>query len=102
MLESGLDAGQKVIVEGIQLVRQGQVVKPVEVPLDQFERSAAPSYNADPRFSSQVSRIPGMEPQPKEIAPEAKKSEPRSEKSAPTPPAKPVDKSGAEPEKKAR
>jgi membrane fusion protein, multidrug efflux system len=102
VLESGLGAGQKVIVEGIQLVRQGQVVKPVEVPLDQFERSAAPSYNADPRFSSQVTRIPGMEPQPKEIAPEAKKTEPRSEKPAPAPPAKPVDKSGAEPEKKAR
>ena len=27
VLESGLEAGQKVIVEGIQLVRQGQVVE---------------------------------------------------------------------------
>jgi RND family efflux transporter MFP subunit len=102
VLESGLEAGQKVIVEGFQLVRQGQVVKPVEVPLEQFERSAPPAYNADPRFTSQVSRIPGMDPQPKKTATEAKKTEPETQKPAPDPAAKPVEKSGAEPEKKAR
>ncbi len=39
VLESGLEAGQKVIVEGIQLVRPGQVVEPVEVPLEQFQNT---------------------------------------------------------------
>jgi hypothetical protein len=102
VLESGLEAGQKVIVEGIQLVRPGQVVKPVEVPLGQFQRPAPPAYNADPRFNSQVTRIPGMDPHPKKSAPEAKKTDPGSQKTAPDPAAKPVDKSGAEPEKKAR
>jgi hypothetical protein len=102
VLESGLEAGQKVIVAGIQLVRPGQMVKPVEARLEQFERSAPPSYNADPRFSSQVFRIPGIDPQPKKTAPEAKKTEPESRKTAPDPAANPVEKSGAEPEKKAR
>ena len=102
VLESGLEAGQKVIVEGFQLVRQGQVVKPAEVPLEQFERSAPATYNADPRFSSQVSQIPGMGPPPKKPATEAKTAEPESRKTAPDPGAKPVDKSGAQPEKKAR
>jgi membrane fusion protein, multidrug efflux system len=102
VLESGLEAGQKVVVEGIQLVRPGQVVKPVEVPIEQFERSAPAGYNADPRYSSQVSRIPGVEPSPKKAAPEAKKAKPESQKTAPDPAAKPVDKSGAQPEKKAR
>jgi membrane fusion protein (multidrug efflux system) len=101
VLESGLEAGQKVIVAGIQLVRPGQTVNPVEARLEQFERSAPPSYNADPRFSSQVYRIPGIDPQPKKTAPEAKKTDSGSPKTAPDPAAKPAEKSGAEPEKKA-
>jgi hypothetical protein len=90
-----------VIVEGFQLVRQGQVVKPVEVPLEQYERSAPAAYNADPRFSSEVSRIPGMEPSPRKAEPETKKAEPDGRKTAPAPAAKPVDKSEPGSEKKA-
>lgn len=102
VLASGLESGQKVIVEGIQLVRPGQVVKPVEVPLEQFEHSAPAAYNADPRFSSQVTRIPGLDTAPRNAPPEAKKPEPGSRKTAPEPAAKPVDKPAAQPEKKAR
>jgi membrane fusion protein (multidrug efflux system) len=61
VLESGLEAGQKVIVEGIQLVRQGQVVKAEEVPLDRFIRQTVTMTSADERFRSRVSRIPGMD-----------------------------------------
>jgi hypothetical protein len=43
-----------------------------------------------------------MDPQPKKTEPEAKKTEPESQKTAPDPAAKPVEKSGTEPEKKAR
>jgi hypothetical protein len=101
VLASGLEAGQKVIVAGIQLVRPGQIVNPVEARLEQFERTAPPSYNADPRFSSRVYRIPGVDPQPKQTAPEAKKTDSGSPKTAPDPAARPAEKSGAEPAKKA-
>ena len=50
VLESGLEPGQKVIVEGIQLVRPGQIVEPTEVPLEQYIRddrgAAIPSIAA--------------------------------------------------------
>jgi membrane fusion protein (multidrug efflux system) len=62
VLEAGLEAGQKVIVEGIQLVRQGQAVKPEEVPLDRFIREEDAMVSIDRRFNSRVSRIPGLEP----------------------------------------
>jgi multidrug efflux pump subunit AcrA (membrane-fusion protein) len=42
VLESGIEAGQRVIVEGIQLVKPGQIVEPMEVPLDQFRNTTAP------------------------------------------------------------
>src|SRR5262249_9024578 len=61
VLESGLESGQRVIVEGIQLVRQGQVVKLVETPLDQFIRPGVVTTSADHRFNSRISRIPGMD-----------------------------------------
>jgi membrane fusion protein, multidrug efflux system len=68
VLESGLEPGQKVIVEGIQLVRPDQVVKPVDAPLETFIRTETSIPGGDRRFNSRVSRIPGMEsaadPQP--------------------------------------
>jgi membrane fusion protein (multidrug efflux system) len=36
VIESGLEPGQKVVVEGIQLIRAGQTVKVDEVPLDVY------------------------------------------------------------------
>jgi membrane fusion protein, multidrug efflux system len=62
VLESGLDAGERVIVEGIQLVRPGQTVVAVLEPLEKYHNTAPPTYNADPRFGSKVARVPGMEP----------------------------------------
>jgi membrane fusion protein (multidrug efflux system) len=64
VLESGLDANQRVIVEGVQLVRPGQTVKPIEDPIEKYQKTAPPAYNTDPRFSSKVSRVPGFESQP--------------------------------------
>lgn len=40
VVEGGLAAGQKVIVEGLQMVRPGQKVDPSEVELATFERTA--------------------------------------------------------------
>jgi membrane fusion protein (multidrug efflux system) len=34
VVESGLEAGEKVIIEGLQKVRQGAEVKPVEKQVD--------------------------------------------------------------------
>src|SRR5262249_2925548 len=54
VLESGLEAGQRVIVEGIQLVRQGQAVDPKEVPLDKYIRTEDATVNVDQRFNSKI------------------------------------------------
>jgi membrane fusion protein (multidrug efflux system) len=109
VLESGLEAGQKVIVEGIQLVRPGQEVKPDAVSLEQFQHTVPRPFNADPRFSSKVSRLPGIDNQPpdaeapdKQVPPESKKTEPESKKGTPDTKAGPVERSSAPPEKKAR
>jgi membrane fusion protein, multidrug efflux system len=92
VLESGVEPNQKVIVEGIQLVRPGQVVKPVEVPLENYETDAAASLYSDPRYTSKVSRVPGMsrrpdptEPAAKPAGPEPKKAEPEPKKTEPGP-----------------
>ncbi len=85
VLESGLEAGQKVIVEGIQLVRPGQVVKPVDAPMKQFEQTGPRALNTDSRFTSKISRLPGdddparkaAEPESKAV-PATKKAEPAS------------------------
>jgi multidrug efflux pump subunit AcrA (membrane-fusion protein) len=58
VLESGVNVGDKVIVEGIQLVRPGQEVAVEEAPFDQFRHAAPKTFNADPRLSSKVSRLP--------------------------------------------
>jgi ribosomal protein L24 len=104
VLESGVEPNQKVIVEGIQLVRPGQVVKPVEAPLENYETDAAASSYNDPRYTSKVSRVPGMsrrpdstEPAAKPAGSELKKAEPEPKKTEPDPAAgagEPVPKKG--------
>ena len=69
VLESGLESGQKVIVEGIQLVRPGQKVEPVDAPLENYIRAETAISNIDQRFTSKVSRLPGMEPEPSKPPP---------------------------------
>jgi membrane fusion protein, multidrug efflux system len=59
VLESGLEAGQRAIVEGTQLVRQGQTVEAKSVPLESFMTDLLPALPGDPRFNSPISRIPG-------------------------------------------
>src|SRR5262249_32506250 len=51
VLESGLEPGRRVIVEGIQLVRPDQVVDPVSSPLEQYVQPEAAPESTDPRFS---------------------------------------------------
>ena len=62
VLESGLESGQKVVVEGIQLVRPDQIVEPQEVPLTKYIRAETTTATGDQRFNSSISRIPGLEP----------------------------------------
>jgi membrane fusion protein, multidrug efflux system len=59
VLESGLEAGQRAIVEGTQLVRQGQIVDAKAVPLESFMTEELAALPGDPRFNSPISRIPG-------------------------------------------
>jgi membrane fusion protein, multidrug efflux system len=105
VLESGLEPGQKVIVEGIQLVKQGQIVKPVEVPLDQFRNTAPPALDLDRRFDSQVSRLPDTispaektDPESKQSRSDSKKTEPESKKLTPDSKAALEQKAAAPPE----
>jgi membrane fusion protein, multidrug efflux system len=108
VLESGLEAGQRVIVDGIQLVRPGQTVEAAEEPLEKYQNTAPPSFNADPRFSSKVSQLPGIDnsatdvrPATKPTAPESKQREPEPKKSNPDTKAGPDPRSPAPVEKKA-
>ncbi len=107
ILDSGLKPGEKVIVEGIQLVRPGQVVKLVEAPLAQFQHAAPSAFNADSRFTSKVSRLPGMDSQstPTPTQPATTPARPEPKKTAPEPPkAAPEtsDRSQTQPEKQTR
>jgi hypothetical protein len=111
VLDSGLESGQKVIVEGIQLVRPGQKVEPVETPIENYVRVETEMPNIDQRFSSKVSRLPGMEPAPSKAPPnpDAGRASPvpkvkADQRSSPTPEdrAKPDPRPSAAPEKKAR
>jgi RND family efflux transporter MFP subunit len=70
VLEVGLEAGQRVIVEGVQLVRQGQKVKPEAAALETFMTEEAPSVPGDLRFNSRVSRLPGRDAPPQKDATE--------------------------------
>jgi membrane fusion protein (multidrug efflux system) len=58
VLEAGLEAGRRVIVEGVQLVRQGQKVELVSEKLEKFMAPDAPPPRGDPRFSSPLYRGP--------------------------------------------
>ncbi len=58
VLESGLEAGQRVIVEGVQLVRQGQKVDVTVTPLEKLMTEELPVLPGDLRFNSRVSRSP--------------------------------------------
>ena len=60
VLESGLEPGQKVIVEGIQLVRPGDVVDPDEVPQEKYIRETEAPSTLDRRFLSPITRLPGL------------------------------------------
>ena len=75
VLESGLEAGEKVIVEGIQLVRQGQYVDPVPAPLESFMSEDSPPLPGDLRFNSRVSRVPGRDNPAQKKAPEKSDAE---------------------------
>jgi hypothetical protein len=89
VLESGLKPGQKVIVEGIQLVRPGQAVEPVISPLENYILAEAAQEITDPRFNSRISRIPGMDSGAGKAAPGDGKPvrEPRGSRSpSPRPP----------------
>ena len=85
VLEAGLEAGQTVIVEGVQLVRQGQTVKPVAAPLEKFMTQEIAPLAGDSRFNSRLSRLPGRD------APAPKNSVEKAAREKPTP-------SAAEPE----
>ena len=93
VLDSGLEAGQKVIVEGLQLVRPGQVVKPSDAPMKQFEQTGPQPFNSDSRFTSKISRLPGNDSKPppkadepaRKSAPAEKKAPPVSQPSEPAP-----------------
>jgi membrane fusion protein (multidrug efflux system) len=85
VLERGLEPGQKVIVDGIQLVRPGQPVDPTVVPLEQFIRTDGERYSIDPRFDSQISRIPGMNSSDTKRRPAVEKSSPPGNEPNPAP-----------------
>jgi hypothetical protein len=87
VLESGVEAGQRVIVEGIQLVKPGQVVEPVEAPFEQFQNTAPPVLDEDLRFNSRVSRPPSTDSQTEKKQPEPKKAGPGPAPKSDQPPA---------------
>ncbi len=92
VLDSGLAVGQRVIVEGIQLVRQGQKVDPTEAPLESYIREGSRISSLDRRFSSAVTRMPGGPPDAKpapdsdaKAAPDPKPKSPAPAPSSPSP-----------------
>jgi membrane fusion protein (multidrug efflux system) len=83
VLELGLEAGSRVIVEGVQLVRQGQKVDPTPAPLETFITEEAPPLPGDQRFNSRVSRMPGRDaPAPKNAGEKGASEKGASEKGA--------------------
>ncbi len=57
--EPSLEPDQRVVVEGIQLVRAGQAVEPVEASLDSYIRDSEGPATLERRFSSPITRMPG-------------------------------------------
>jgi membrane fusion protein, multidrug efflux system len=84
VLEDGLEAGQRIIVDGIQLVRADQFVDPTVVPLEQFIRPDVEPQNIDPRFDSRVSRITGADSNDVKGSPGVEKSNPHGKDSIPS------------------
>lgn len=84
VLESGVSEGQRVIVEGIQLVRPGQNVKAMEADLNRYDRPEATVEDVSPLDSSTI-RIRGMEPAgeapPAEAVPKDRSPTPEPEQS---------------------
>jgi membrane fusion protein (multidrug efflux system) len=105
-LDSGLEPGQKVIVEGIQLVRTGQVVEPVEVPVDQYRSTTAARAEDDGLSSSRISHLRGTDSPTKANGAEMQINEPQSKKAEPASTKEPADSQSqpraAAPGKKAR
>jgi membrane fusion protein, multidrug efflux system len=60
VLESGLEPDQRVIVEGIQLVRTGQAVTATEASLESYMRETEVPDTLDRRFYSPITRMPGI------------------------------------------
>jgi membrane fusion protein, multidrug efflux system len=109
VLDSGLEPGQKVIVEGIQLVKPGQVVAPVEVPLDQYRNTAPAVPDDDLSSKSRMSHLRGMDTRtetkgavPGKAEPKSKKAEPASKEAPSGSQGEPGQPSAGPPEKKAR
>lgn len=96
ILESGLEPGQEVVVEGIQLVRPGQVVETTEAALESYIREGETVETLDRRFESPITRLPGLAPDSREKgspkAPSPK--EPPKPGPSPSPPPKPQTKGG--------
>jgi membrane fusion protein (multidrug efflux system) len=65
VLESGVEPGQRVIVQGIQLARVGQAVEPTEASLESYMHDTELPATLDRRFLSPITRLPGLEPAPK-------------------------------------
>ena len=61
VIESGLEAGQRVIVDGTQLVRQDQTVEATLMPFESFMTGELPGLPGDPRFNSPITRLPGRD-----------------------------------------
>ena len=96
VLESGVNEGDLVIVEGIQLVRPGQTVKPQEAELTRYNRPESVVDEVSP-LDSPLIRIRGSEPAESPLQPadksappagddrDAKRPKPASEKAQPQP-----------------
>jgi membrane fusion protein, multidrug efflux system len=89
VLDSGLDEGQRVVVEGIQMARPGQIVEFKEEPLEKYRKQATLEYNVDRRFTSKVTRLPGLSPASADEKP-ASKQGPAPDKPAARPETAPV------------
>lgn len=85
-VESGLEPGQKVIVEGTQLVRPGQTVQAEELSLEKYVRTLQTTETVDP-LDSPLVRLRGSETEPPPGSTTAKDSTPTKNGTPTNPPA---------------
>jgi RND family efflux transporter MFP subunit len=91
-VESGLEPGQKVIVEGTQMVRPGQLVEAEELPIDKFVRKTQSTETADPldsplvRLRGSATESPGPQPAKDTASPQPPEKPPASSGKTSTPP----------------